>query len=106
MTHEHDAEAWDKHRAKHRPKAPAVRKRRATSRVRVWNTAIAIIDKSEPEVRDMIERGLVGVVALEHVRYHDAMKQVDNVVAQVAAIRERAIKKAFRLIRDGGGVDG
>jgi hypothetical protein len=71
---------------------------------KAWNAAIRVLDKTEPEIRDVIERGLVNIAALEHIRYGEAMKKVDQVVAKVAAIRTRAIKQAFRIIRDEGGV--
>lgn len=71
-------------------------------KLRVWQQAIAILDHSEIEVRDVIERGLSGVAAIEGTRYGDANKAVDDVMVQVGKIRTRAIKQAFRLIRDKG----
>ena len=72
--------------------------------IAVWNRAIAMIDRSEVVIRDLIERELSGIAGISGIRYGDAMKAADRVSVKVAAIRKRAIQRAFRLIRDHGGV--
>lgn len=68
----------------------------------VWNQAIAILDATELEIRDVIERGLADYAGLDHLKLGDAMSAADRVSKEVAAIRRKAIRRAFRLLRDKG----
>lgn len=68
----------------------------------VWNQAIAILDQSEIEMRDVIERGLADYAGLDHLKIGDGLAAADRVSKQCAAIRVKAIKRAFRLLRDKG----
>jgi hypothetical protein len=67
---------------------------------KTWNTALAIIDKSELVLRDVIERGLLNTAGLDHQRYNDAMRVADRLMKKITRIRTKAIKAAFRLLRD------
>lgn len=80
------------------PNSVGERKRRA----RVWQDAIGIIDATETQVRDIIERGLANVAGKERLRYHEAMLAAKKVSAEIEAVRTAAFKRAFRLIRDEG----
>src|ERR1035437_8249667 len=68
-------------------------------RVRGWNGAIAILDRSEVQLRDLIERDLVDVAGVNGIRYGEAMAPTDKLMKKVAIIRTRAIKRAFRYLR-------
>src|ERR1035437_9636372 len=67
--------------------------------VRVWNGAIAILDRSEVQLRDLIERDLVDVAGMNGIRYGEAMAATDKLMKKVSVIRTRAIKRAFRYLR-------
>lgn len=77
----------------------AVPKPTASHPVHIWNTAIAILDKSEIEVRDVIERDLHGVAGAHKLRVGDAMRLTAQVMKKIKVIRTEAIKQAFRHIR-------
>ena len=68
--------------------------------VRVWTTAIGIIDRTEPRLRDLIERELLDVAGIDHTRVGDAMAATKDLMTRVGPIRLNAIKKAFRYVRD------
>lgn len=68
----------------------------------VWRQAVAILDASEVEMRDTIERGLADYAGLDHLKVADGLAAADRVSKQCAAIRVKAIKRAFRLLRDKG----
>jgi hypothetical protein len=99
-----EEEAWRKHRALQQlPRTTFSISPRDTSTARVgraeaWKDAVKIIDATEPEVRDIIERGL----AFRAATYGERMLQVMSVVDQVATVRIKAFKKAFRLVRTRG----
>lgn len=65
-----------------------------------WNTAIAIIDRSELHVRDLIERRLLRFGGLRGT-LPAAQKATDELMADITRVRTRAIKSAFRKLRDG-----
>ena len=71
-------------------------------RVRVWNAAIAILDQTELLMRDIIERGFANTAGLDGLRLGEAMTTVNRVMKQITRLRTRAIKRAFRLLRDKG----
>ena len=64
-----------------------------------FDSVIAILDQSELELRDAIERGLANVAGLSHMNYFEAQRQTNRVMKHVATIRLQAFKKAFRLLR-------
>lgn len=68
--------------------------------VTVFNTAIAILDASEPLVRDLIENELMDVAGFNRTRISQAMLVRDQVTKKIAALRLPYIKKAFRYLRD------
>lgn len=65
--------------------------------VAAWQDAIKVLDESEPAVRDAIERRLNGVERATNASV--VLVAVKRVQDQVATIRLRAIKAAFRLVR-------
>ena len=67
---------------------------------RTWSTAIAKLDKSEIEIRDLIERGLQDIAGVSGTKYGAAMRAVDRIMARIKHIRLEAIKASFRHIRD------
>jgi len=71
-------------------------------RVSVWNAVIAIIDQTELEMRDIIEREFVNTAGLDGLRLGEAMTAANRAMKQITPLRVRAIKRAFRLIRDKG----
>ena len=68
------------------------------ARAETWKDALKIIDASEPEIRDIIERGLI----VRGATYGDRVLQITSIVEQIAEVRMKAFKKAFRLVRDKG----
>jgi hypothetical protein len=68
--------------------------------VKVWNTAIAIIDGSELRIRDLIERELADTAAMNRIRVGEAMTTTAALMKKITAVRTKAIKKAFRYLRD------
>ena len=68
--------------------------------VKVWNTAIAMIDRTEPRLRDLIERELIDVAGINHTLVGDAMLATENLMKLIRPIRAKAIKKAFRYLRE------
>lgn len=83
-------------------------KRDLARAVAAWNTAIGLIDRTEPAIRDIIERGLMNVAGVNRTHYGDAMRAADAVMKLIRRVRVRAIKDAFRHLRDklGGTVRG
>jgi hypothetical protein len=77
-----------------------VPKPKATHPVHIWNTAIAILDKSEIVVRDTIEREFADIAGAKHLRVGEAMTATAGVMKKITVIRTEAIKQAFRHIRD------
>lgn len=77
---------------------PRETKSARVSRAETWKDALKIIDASEPEVRDIIERGLI----VRGNTYGERVLQTNSIVEQIAAVRMKAFKKAFRLVRDKG----
>ena len=71
--------------------------------IKTWSTAINIIDKSELEVRDLIERDLADLAGLSGIKYGEAMRAADKLSVKIKAVREAAIKQAFRYLRDRAG---
>jgi hypothetical protein len=72
--------------------------------VKVWNTAIGHLDRTEPRLRDLIERELLDVAGLAHSHIGDAMQATKALMDKITPIRLKAIKKAFRYVRDKIGV--
>ena len=68
--------------------------------VRIWNTAIGILDRSEVVIRDLIERELIDVAGINHTLVGDAMLVTENLMKLIRPIRAKAIKKAFRYLRE------
>jgi len=68
--------------------------------VRTWNKAIQIIDASEIHVRDLIERDLADLAGISGIKYGEAMRAADKLSMKIKAIREAAIRQAFRYLRD------
>ena len=108
----------DRHRAKHfdnrvpvhnpaRPETMAklhkvkkrIEKRELMRKVTIWNTAIAMLDRTEPAIRDIIERDLVNIAGMSGIRYGEAMRAADKLGKKIERIRTRAIKQAFRHLR-------
>ena len=73
---------------------------RRSKTFRTWSTAIAKLDKSEVEIRDLIERGLQDIAGVSGTKYGAAMRAVDRIMVQIKRIRLEAIKASFRHIRD------
>lgn len=62
-----------------------------------WSKAIMVLDKSEVIVRDMIERELAGASLMPIGR---AIRTTDALLKKIRAVREGAIKTAFRILRE------
>ena len=67
---------------------------------KTFKTAIAILDKSEIEMRDLIERDLQNIAGVSGTKYGNAMRAVDKLMAKIKRVRLEAIKASFRHIRD------
>ena len=66
---------------------------------KTYSTAISMLDQSEIEVRDLIERGLQDIAGVSGTKYGAAMRAVDRLMAKIKRIRLEAIKASFRHIR-------
>lgn len=67
---------------------------------KAWAKAIQIIDASEPEARDLIERRLTPFTPpARYVRISRASATVDRLVRKIQSVRTDAIKRAFRMLR-------
>lgn len=104
--------AWNAHRERHRrpysiapPPLPIVPEGvQRLKYVRAWNTAIAIMDRSELKLRDLIERELVNVAGVNGIRVGEATRAVNKLMTKIERLRTAAIKKAFRHVRDAHGI--
>jgi hypothetical protein len=67
--------------------------------VSVWNNAIAMLDRSEPAIRDVIERDLSNFAGLSGIKLGSAIRKGNKVSKKVCKIRARAVKAAFRYLR-------
>lgn len=67
---------------------------------KTFKTAIVILDKSEIEIRDLIERDLQNIAGVSGTKYGNAMRVVDKLMAKIKRVRLEAIKASFRHIRD------
>lgn len=67
--------------------------------VKVWNTAIGLLDRTEPRLRDLIERELLDVAGIDHTRIGDAMQATEDLMKKIRPIRQKAFKDAFRYLR-------
>ena len=67
---------------------------------KTWRTAIAILDKSEIGVRDLIERDLQNIAGVSGMKYGNAMRAVDKLMAKIKRVRLEAVKASFRHIQD------
>lgn len=65
--------------------------------VRAIAEAIAMLDESESEIRDVIERELAPMEGRVRIREVDMI--VSRLMQEIAVIRSRAFRKAFRHIR-------
>lgn len=64
-----------------------------------FKTAIGILDATEPQIRDIIEGGLMHVTEANMTKKNAVEEAVQNVLAQISAVRLRAIKQSFRHLR-------
>lgn len=101
------ANAWNAERARQRipikpapEPMPALDTDQLRARIGDWQKAVQIIDNTEPLIRDVIERGLSNVAGLSGTRMGEARVAAAMVMKQIARIRARAIKQAFRYLRD------
>lgn len=67
---------------------------------KVFDEAIAIMDASEPETRDMVESGMFDVAGINRTTVGHGLTTAKNTADRVNAHRQEAIKKAFRHLRD------
>jgi hypothetical protein len=62
--------------------------------------AVAILDASEPMIRDLIETRLMDVAGINRTKVSDAMLTRDELTRQIINIRTQHIKAAFKHLRD------
>jgi len=62
--------------------------------------AIALIDDTEPVIRHLIETRLMDIGAVPGTKVKNASAAAKDLAAEINAIRAKAIKAAFRLLRD------
>lgn len=71
-----------------------------TQILRAFTTAIGMLDSTEASIRDLIESDLMDVAGINGSRVGDAQAAAIAVTKKIAAIRTKAIKAAFRHLRD------
>lgn len=65
-----------------------------------FKTAMEILDATEPQLREIIESGLMDVTEPGGaIKKNMVEKAVQNIMTQIAAVRSDAIKRAFRHLR-------
>jgi len=67
--------------------------------VAIFNAALAILDASEPIMREMIESDLMDVAGSNSTKRTSAKKATDALMKKITAVRVKAIKDAFRHLR-------
>lgn len=68
--------------------------------IKVFNDALAIIDRTEPVIRNMIENDLMDVAGLNGSKVKGTVAAGHALAQKIAVVRAKAIKQAFRHIRD------
>lgn len=68
--------------------------------VKTFHEALDILDRSEPQIRDLIEVNLMDVAGINRTKVKDALLSRDELTKKIIAIRHRHIKAAFRHLRD------
>ena len=92
---ENEEAAWQRHRYQHQ-RAPEPTKMGESGQLAAWKAALAMLDASEPPLRDLIERRLAQVRSR---RLGDVGVIAKSLMKPIGQIRSRAIKAAFREVR-------
>lgn len=66
----------------------------------IFKQAVHIIDQTEPVIRDMIESDLMEVAGFNGVKVRGTVKIGKLLAEKIAAVRAKAIKEAFRYLRE------
>lgn len=67
--------------------------------VAIFNTALAILDASEPAMREMIESDLMDFTGPNSTKRNGAKKATEALMKKITAVRVKAIKDAFKHLR-------
>ena len=65
-----------------------------------FQEAINIVDETEPLIRHIIESELMDVAGFNKTKVGEAGLAADAVTKKIMAIRAKALKRAFRHLRD------
>lgn len=68
--------------------------------VKTVHEAVALLDRSEAQIRDLIETSLMDVAGVNRTKVSDAMLTRDELTKQVLALRLQHLKAAFKHLRD------
>jgi hypothetical protein len=68
--------------------------------IKTFHEAISILDKCEPQIRDLIETNLMDVAGINRTKVSDAMLTRDELTKHIVALRHHHLKAAFRHLRD------
>lgn len=68
--------------------------------IALFAQATHIIDRTEPLIRDMIESDLMDVAGLDGAKVKGTVAAGKKLAAKIAVVRTRAIKDAFRYLRE------
>lgn len=68
--------------------------------VKTFHEAIDILDRCEPQIRDLIEVNLMDKAGINKTKVSDAMLTRDELTNKIVALRHRHIKAAFRHLRE------
>lgn len=79
---------------------PAVKDPHGVHIVRTFHQAVSVLDETEAQIRDLIEGELMDVAGINRTKVSDAMLATDALVQKIVAIRVKAMKAAFRHLRD------
>jgi hypothetical protein len=69
-------------------------------RLNVWHHAIGLLDASEAQTRDIIERELHDIAGVNFLRIGEAEQAVARVMKRLKPIRKKAMADCFRYVRD------
>lgn len=86
--------------AKSRAHAQAKEKDKVKAILRTFLVAIAVLDKTEPKIRDMIENDLMDIAGINRAKVQEVILAGDACAKRVSVLRRKAIKLAFRYLRE------
>lgn len=67
---------------------------------KTFATSLSILDATEPQIRHLIETSLMDIAGVSGTKISHAAVSAKKLADQINAIRAKAIRAAFRHLRD------